>query len=36
MRSQETSVTVWRSCAAIVALCLAIGLPTVRSDNYFL
>ena len=36
MRSQETGVTVWRSCAAIVALCLAIGLPTVRSDNYFL
>jgi hypothetical protein len=28
--------TAWSSCAAIVVLCLAIGLPTVRSDNYFL
>ncbi len=24
------------SCAAIVVLCLAVGLPTLRSDNYFL
>ncbi len=24
------------SCAAIVVLCLVVGLPTVRSDNYFL
>ncbi len=24
------------SCAAIVVLCLALGLPTLRSDNYFL
>ena len=28
--------TAWWSCAAIVLLCLAIGLPTIRSDNYFL
>ena len=28
--------TAWWSCAAIVVVCLAVGLPTVRSDNYFL
>ncbi len=28
--------TVWRSCGAIVVLALAVGLQTVRSDNYFL
>ena len=28
--------TAWWSCVAIVAVCLAIGLPTVRGDNYFL
>ena len=26
----------WWSCAAIVVVCLAVGLPTVRNDNYFL
>jgi hypothetical protein len=26
----------WLSCAAIVVVCLAVGLPTIRSDNYFL
>ena len=28
--------TAWWSCAAIVVVCLAVGLQTVRSDNYFL
>jgi hypothetical protein len=28
--------TAWWSCAAIFVVCLAVGLPTVRSDNYFL
>jgi hypothetical protein len=28
--------TAWWSCAVLVALCLAVGLQTVRSDNYFL
>ncbi len=28
--------TAWWSCAVIVALCLAVGLQTIRSDNYFL
>ena len=26
----------WRSCAAVIVVCLAVGLQTVRSDNYFL
>ncbi|HEU4688126.1 MAG TPA: hypothetical protein VFS23_07200 [Vicinamibacterales bacterium] len=26
----------WWSYAAIVVVCLAVGLPTIRSDNYFL
>ena len=26
----------WWSCAVIVTLCLAVGLQTIRSDNYFL
>ena len=26
----------WSSCALIVVVCLAVGLPTIRSDNYFL
>ena len=26
----------WWSCAAIVVVCLAVGLQTVRNDNYFL
>ena len=33
---RRTLRTAWWSCAAIVLLCLAIGLPTIRSDNYFL
>jgi hypothetical protein len=28
--------TTWWSCAAIVVVCLAVGLPAIRSDNYFL
>jgi hypothetical protein len=28
--------SLWWSCAAIVVVCLAVGLPTVRGDNYFL
>ena len=28
--------TAWRSCGAVVVLSLAVGLQTVRSDNYFL
>ena len=28
--------TAWWSSAVIVALCLAVGLQTIRSDNYFL
>jgi hypothetical protein len=28
--------TVWPSCAAVIIVCLAVGLPTVRGDNYFL
>ena len=28
--------TAWWSCAAITVVCLAVALPTVRSDNYFL
>jgi hypothetical protein len=28
--------TAWWSCAVVVALCLAVGLQTIRSDNYFL
>lgn len=35
-RVAPTQPTVRWSCAAIVVLCLVIGLPTVRSDNYFL
>ena len=36
-RPAETSArTTWWSCAAIVVVCLAVGLPTIRSDNYFL
>jgi hypothetical protein len=27
---------VWRSSAAVIVVCLAVGLQTVRSDNYFL
>jgi hypothetical protein len=26
----------WWSCAWIVVVCLAVGLPTIRGDNYFL
>ena len=26
----------WWSCALVVVACLAVGLPTIRSDNYFL
>ena len=28
--------TAWRSCGAVAILALAVGLQTVRSDNYFL
>ena len=28
--------TAWWSCAAITVVCLAVALPAVRSDNYFL
>jgi len=31
-----TTRNAWWSCAIIVALCLAVGLQTIRSDNYFL
>jgi hypothetical protein len=34
--ASSPTLTVWWSCAAIVIVCLAVGLPTVRSDNYFL
>lgn len=28
--------TTWWSCVALIAICLAVGLQTVRGDNYFL
>ena len=28
--------TAWWSCAVLFVLCLAVGLQTIRSDNYFL
>jgi hypothetical protein len=28
--------TAWWSCIAVVTLCLAVGVQTIRSDNYFL
>ena len=28
--------TAWWSCGAVIVLSLAVGLQTVRSDNYFL
>jgi hypothetical protein len=31
-----TTRTAWWSCAVIIALCLGVGLQTIRSDNYFL
>ena len=34
--ASSSTRTAWWSCAAIVVVCLAVGLPTVRSDNYFL
>ena len=34
--ASSPTLTAWWSCAAIVIVCLAVGLPTVRSDNYFL
>ena len=34
--SSFTRITAWWSCAVLFVLCLAVGLQTVRSDNYFL
>ena len=34
--ASRSTRTAWWSCAAIVVVCLAVGLPTVRSDNYFI
>ena len=31
----DTRSVLW-SCCAILGLCLIVGLPTIRSDNYFL
>ncbi len=34
--ASSSTRSTWLSCAAIVVVCLAVGLPTIRSDNYFL
>ena len=36
MASASSFRTTWLSCAATVVVCLAVGLPAIRSDNYFL
>jgi hypothetical protein len=34
--ASSSARTAWWSCAAVIAVCLLVGLPTIRSDNYFL